>query len=365
MLIPLHAPDPAVEGGTRPPGGFEKSPPDETRPEVAFHLPEPPAPPAPAARRDSAGERFLIGPGLLVFLLTALAAYEGFLLLTIFGPTSSGLLGDFVRDFQLWCYRGDPRTGGISWLAVSVMMLEPIFIVAVAALMWRKIFVQLGDWRIWQTHGRAAATGLGLIALCVAGLVYYARIDATRALILPPFPGESIRVRLDLPEVPFIDQSGAAFRFADLRGRVMLVTGVYATCTTACPEIFLEVQKILGELPAIERAGVNVVALSLNPEYETTDLMKAVAEGRGLTHPEFRYINGEQPAVMHDVLTRLQFSATRNPQTGVVDHANLFLLVDRSGHIAYRFTLDPRHRAWLREGLRALLREPYVDAPAS
>lgn len=327
--------------------------------------PAPPALPAAPVPGDSAGERFLTGPGLLVFLFTALAAYEGFLLLTIFGPTTGGLLGDFVRDFQLWCFRGDPRTGGISWLAVSVMMLEPIFIVAVAVLLWRRVMVQLGSWRVWCAHGRAAATGLGVIALCVAGLVYYARVDATRALILPPFPGERIRVRLDLPDIPFLDQQGGAFRFADLRGRVMLVTGVYATCTTACPEIFLEVQKILGELPPVERAGVNVVALSLNPEYETAALMKAVAEGRGLAHPEFRYVNGENPAAMHDVLTRLQFSATRNPQTGAIDHANLFLLVDRSGHIAYRFTLEPRHRAWLREGLRALLREPYAAAPAS
>ena len=327
---------------------------------LSLASPAPPALPAAAARRDSAGERFLTGPGLLVFLFTALAAYEAFLLVTIFGPTQGGLLGDFVRDFQLWCYRGDPRTGGISWLAVSVMMLEPVFIVAVAALLWRKIFVQLLHPRTWLAHGRAAAAGLGVIAACVAGLVHYARADAARAQVLPPFPGESIRVRLDLPDVPFVDQKGAAFRFADLRGRVVLVTGVYAACTTACPEIFLEVKKILGELPAADRAGLSVVALSLNPEYETAELMKLVAEGRGLTHPEFRYVNGDKPAAMHDVLTRLQFSATRNPQTGVIDHANLFLLVDRSGHIAYRFTLDPRHRAWLREGLRALLHEPYA-----
>ena len=57
--------------------------------------------PAAPAHVDSPGERFLTGPGLLVFLFTALAAYEAFLLLTIFGPTEGGLLGDFVRDFQL------------------------------------------------------------------------------------------------------------------------------------------------------------------------------------------------------------------------------------------------------------------------
>jgi protein SCO1/2 len=320
----------------------------------------PPAiiPPVAAVRVDSAGERFLTGPGLLVFLFTALAAYESFLFLTIFGPTEGGPLGDFVRDFQLWCYRGDPRSGGISWLAVSVMMLEPFFIVGVTVLLWRKPFGQLRHPRTWLVHARAAATGLGVISVCVAGLVFYARADAARAQVLPPFPGESIRVRLDLPDTPLVDQKGTAFRFADLRGRVVLVTGVYATCTTACPEIFLELKKILAELPATERAGLSVVALTLNPEYETSGLMNLIAEGRGLAYPEFRYANSPKPAAMHDALTRLQFSATRDPRTGVIDHANLFLLVDRSGHIAYRFTLDPRHRAWLRAGMRALLLEP-------
>ena len=325
----------------------------------------PPALPVVAERQESAGERFLTGPGLLVFLVAALAAYEGFLLLTIFGPTQGGPLGDFVRDFQLWCYRGDPRTGGISWLAVSVMMLEPVFIVGVAVLLWRKVALQLCQPRLWLAQVRAAAAGFGVIAFCVAGLVYYARLDAMRTQVLPPFPGERIRVRLEVPDVPLVDQKGAAFRFPDLRGQVVLVTGVYATCTTACPEIFLELQKTLAELPAAERAGLRVVALTLNPEYETSELMNLIAEGRGLAHPEFRYANAAQPAAMHDMLTRLQFSATRNPQTGVIDHANLFLLVDRSGHIAYRFTLDPRHRAWLRAGLRALLTEPHAAPPAS
>lgn len=321
---------------------------------------------APSGPEQSASARWLTGPCLLVFLFTALAGYEGFLLLTIFGPTEGGWLGEFVRDFQFWCYRGDPRTGGVSWLAVSVMMAEPLFVVGVAALLWRDTLVRLRSPTLWRAHTGAAALGLAVVAGAAGGLVYYARNDVVRAQILPPFPGERIRVSLALPDLALEDQKGVPFQFADLRGRVALVTGVYATCTTACPEIFLELRKILDELPAVERAGLSVVALSLNPDYETAGLMDAVAGARGLAHPEFRYVNAQAPAAMHDVLTQLQFSATRNPQTGVIDHANLFLLVDRTNHIAYRFTLDPRHRAWLRDGLRALLREAHADAaPAS
>ncbi|WP_415909640.1 hypothetical protein [Oleiharenicola sp. Vm1] len=85
--------------------------------------------------------------------------------------------------------------------------------------------------------------------------------------------------------------------------------------------------------------------------------MDGVATARGFTHPEFRYVNGERPAAMLDLLSRLQFARVRNPETGVIDHVNLFLVVDRAGRIAYRFNLEPRHRAWLRASLRSLLHE--------
>lgn len=326
-------------------------------------VPAPTVPPAPAAGRLTA---WLLGPGLPVFLLTTLAAYEGFLLFTILGPTGDGWLGGFVRDFQRWCYRGDPRTGGISWSAVVVMMLEPVFVCGVGALLWRSGLARMPAPGAWRQHRGAIAAALALSAVAAAALVGYARWDTARAGALPPFPGERIRVQLALPDALLADQRGETFRFADLRGRVTIVTGIYAACTTSCPEVLRELHALLAELDPAERAGLGVVALSLNPEYETAEMMDAFAEARGFSHPEFRYVNGRDPAEMHGLLTRLQFAASRNPATGVVEHANLFLLVDRANHIAYRFTLEPRHRAWLRAALRSLLEEPDAGpAPAS
>lgn len=309
-----------------------------------------------ATRAERAG-RFFTGAGLMVFLASALAAYEGFLLFTLLWPTDVAWLGDFVRDFQLWCYRPDPRTGGLSWTSVSVMLLEPLFVVALAALLWRAHVVQLRRFATWRAHAGSVLLAALAVTASVGGLVLYARADAARADVILPFPGERIRVALPLPDVPMVDQKGAEFGFADLRGEVVLVTGVYASCSTACPEIFAEMQTLLAELSPAERAGVRFVALSLNPEYETAEFMDAVATARGFAHPEFRYVNGRTPGEMLDLLAHLNFSRVRNPETGVVDHVNLFLLVDRAGRIAYRFNLDARHRAWLRAGLRSLLAE--------
>ncbi len=324
-----------------------------------------PATPPDAQSSMTRASRYFAGPGLLVFLFTAIGAYEAFILFTIFWPLDSGWLGGFVRDFQVWCYGYDPRTGGMSWNSVTMMFLEPLFIVGVAAILWRGSLRELRKWSVWSEYRLTALAALVVIGGCIAGLVAFARAETAAAQILPPFPGESIRVRLALPDVAMVDQKGNAFRFADLKGEVVLFTGVYAACTTACPEIFKEMRAILAELTPAERAGVRVVALSLNPEYETAELMDLMAETQGLTHPEFRYVNGEQPAEMLDLLARLQFARSRNPETGVIDHMNLFQLVDREGFISYRFTLEPRHRAWLREGLRSLLNDKNAAPPAS
>jgi cytochrome oxidase Cu insertion factor (SCO1/SenC/PrrC family) len=356
---PVIASPPAVpQSGSPRPSAYAEASASEPGSGAAFTPAEPvPGEAGPLLTRAARASRFFTGAGLLVFLFTALAAYEAFLLFTLLWPTDAVWLGGFVRDFQLWCYRADSRTGGMSWTAISVMLLEPLFIVAVAIVLWRRTVATLRHVATWRAHASSAVAAATAIAASIAGLVAYARVDAARAEALPPFPGEAIRVALPLPDVPLVDQKGATFRFGDLRGQVVLVTGVYAACSTACPAIFEEVHQLLGEFTPAERASLRVVALSLNPEYETRELMDGVATARGFTHPEFRYVNGETPAAMLDLLSHLQFARVRNPDTGLIDHVNLFLVVDRAGRIAYRFNLDPRHRPWLRAALRSLLHE--------
>jgi len=48
----------------------------------------------------------------------------------------------------------------------------------------------------------------------------------------------------------------------------------------------------------------------------------------------------------------------RDPKTGVIDHSNLFILVDRQGRVSYRLTLGSRQQQWLISALQVLLAEP-------
>jgi protein SCO1 len=299
--------------------------------------------------------RFFTGAGFPVFVLSAVALYEAFLLAVVFSPDSWGAWGAFSREFKVWCFNYDARTGGMEWAAVWVMLAEPLFIGLIAAFLWRRGLCQLGSWAAQRAQWRPALSGLVVSALAMAGLVAYGQ-PAEDADDWPPFPGERIRTELVPPEFRLDDQKGGSFALADRRGDVVLVTGVYALCGTTCPEILIETKKMIESLPLEARERLGVVALSLNPEYDTTALMDRIAEAYGFSYPQFRYLNGDV-AEMNELLTLLGFSRSRNPETGMIDHANLFLLVDRRGKIAYRFTLQPRHQAWLREAILALTEE--------
>lgn len=304
---------------------------------------------------DTGVRGFFTGTGLPLFLLAAAAVYEAFLLAVVFAPESTGAWGGFAREFKQWCFRYDARTGGMEWAAVWVMLVEPAFVVIVAAVIWRRGLRPLRTWRGWVKHRSAAFAGVLAAALAMSGLYAYGRPDGHADAPLP-FPGERIRTQLAVPSFEYVDQKGRPFSLDELRGRVVLVTGIYAMCSTSCPKILVEAKALVDSLPAELRDRVSIVAISLNPEEDTADLMDRVTEGYGFTYPEFRYVTGD-PAGLKDVLTRLGFASARDLRTGIIDHANLFLLVDDQGAIAYRFTLDSRHRSWLQEGLLSLAKE--------
>lgn len=329
---------------------------------VTFDLPHSPDRLVQHRLRDGACT-FITGAGLPVFLAAATAVYELFLLLVVFAPPGLGAWSAFAEEFKIWCFSYNPRTGGIEWMAAVIMMAEPLFIVGLVTMLWRfGVSTEVGGGNRWPRHLRAALVGLAFGGVIAGGLYTYGRPVAPEEAALPPFPGKRIRTQLSPPNFSLTDQRGRMVSLGDLRGQVTLVIGVYALCSTTCPDILIRTGELLKSLPEPVRARLGVVALSLNPEYDTAEQMTGLAEAYGLGYPIFRYLNGD-PAVMHPLLRAFQFAARRNLRSGAIDHANLFILIDAEGRIAYRLNLDRRHRDWLHDAVLALVAEAHSANP--
>lgn len=170
------------------------------------------------------------------------------------------------------------------------------------------------------------------------------------------FPAEEIRSAKTPPKFSLTNQDGEAVTLDKLRGKVVVLTAVYATCHTACPTIITQAKSAVNKLSDADRKDVAIVAITLDPEGDTQDKRKATAQAHKLDAPLFNYVNGDDPESVLKLIEELGWARAVAGETGVIGHSNMFLLVDRDGKIAYTISADVQN-TWLDDGLRVLLDE--------
>jgi protein SCO1 len=293
-----------------------------------------------------------------VFALATLFFYQFFLVGVVFWPPSGSVWGAFAQEFRIRCFQYNPQTGWMQWSLVLIMISEPLLLQAIIAAVWRGNLRQL-----WEKQRRVfvpLTSAAFVLVMMVASTLIGSRANTPQAAEFP-FPGDRIRTQLPMPAFTLADQRGESISIEKYRGKVVLVTAVYSTCTGTCPMILLQIRRVLADLSPEEHDQLAVIAISLNPEEDTVENRSLTVEQYyGAERSNIHFVNGNS-AEIDPVLDRLQVLRSRNAETGQIDHSNLFFVLDREGRIAYRLSLSERHEAWLIAALRAVL----ADAPSS
>jgi protein SCO1/2 len=295
---------------------------------------------------------FLVGGAFPSFALSLLLWWEFFLIGMLLLPSGTSGLGAFAEDFRIWCYGYDPATGRTEWSYVMAMILPQVAIGAFIALFWWEPLREiLKSPRIIARHLGTAA----LVVACISvGFASSASRPATGEL---PFPAEVLRTAYRAPEFELTNQTGESIDLAALRGNVVVLTAVYASCAHTCPAILGHAKGAIGELAPEEIEGLRLIAVTMNPEIDSPKVLAGLAKQHGLQLPLYNLVTGA-PAEVERVLDRMEIARARDPETGVINHANLFLLIDREGRVAYRLGLGERQQRWLVSALKVLLKEP-------
>lgn len=304
-------------------------------------------------RSIAAIERFFASWRFAVLALATLAAFELGLVAVSFIPRAESGLGHFAEEFRVWCWGYDPATGHVEWAYVVTMLGAPLSLGLLIALVWN------GPLRsIARERPRALApwigTGIASVAMALAVLMS-TRTDA-RATELP-FPARALRTAHPIADFILANQNGDPVSLAALRGKVVLLTGMYASCSYTCPLIMAQAKRAIGALEAAEQRDVRFVAITLDPAHDDQRVLAGLGRAYGVEAPAYNYLWGE-PGRVNALLDRLEIARRMDMTTGVIDHANLFILVDRAGRVAYRLSLSQRQENWLVDALRVLVREP-------
>lgn len=286
------------------------------------------------------------------FMLSALAFLSASFLAVLLVPGGEGTLAAFAEDFKVWCFRYDPESGELEWTIVIMMVLNPMMLAAILLGVW---WVPLKE--AIRERRRAvmttAATALFLAVGSFSALILY---SASQRQTEFPFPAESLRLSLSPPDLELINQDEELLDLESLRGQVVLMTAVYASCGYTCPMIMGQTKRVVGRLTPKQRESLTVIGVSLDPENDTTEVLSAMAAAQGIEAPLYNLMTGDVIEV-NRVLDQMGVSRKKDAETGVIDHANIFLLVDRAGRVAYRLTLGDLQEEWLLAALEILIAE--------
>ena len=173
-------------------------------------------------------------------------------------------------------------------------------------------------------------------------------------------PLAALRTALPAPALSLIDHRGAPVSVASLGDqKVVLVTAVYSTCGATCPMIMGQAKRAFARLTPAQAAGLEVIAVTLDPSHDTGPVLAEMARAQGIDDKAGWHLVTGDPDAVEATLDRWGFGRRRDPSTGVIEHANLFVLIDRAGRQAFRLSLGSGGReSWLGDALALLLDEP-------
>lgn len=286
------------------------------------------------------------------YMLLVTLLYELVIVAMLLVPTSPGAFGAFAEEFKVWCFGYDPASGRLQPMYVAVMLAEPLAVVIGVLVLWGRTLRGVLRARPRVLLPSAIAAVLTIFAASVA----FGALRTTPKVEEPVFQAEALRTSLPPPHVDLIDHTGARVSLDDLRGKVVLLTGVYASCTSTCPMILASAKRALATLSPEERRDVVVLAITLDPARDDVAALATMAKNQKVEAPAWRLLGGPVGAV-EKALDDLSIARERDPQTGIITHANVLAIVDRKGRLAYRFSIGDRQTEWLGEAMRLLVRE--------
>jgi protein SCO1 len=118
-------------------------------------------------------------------------------------------------------------------------------------------------------------------------LVFALLIVGAFAFIFWPDEPELIGTDMEAQQAPsftLIDHRGQTVSLEDFRGKATVLTFIFTNCPDVCPLVVNQLRTAYEELPEDKQENVALVAITLDPERDSVDVMREYSETRGVGH---------------------------------------------------------------------------------
>ncbi len=141
--------------------------------------------------------------------------------------------------------------------------------------------------------------------------------------------------RKKVPDFKFINQNDDLVSNKDYIGKVYIVEFFFTTCTTICPIMNTNLLHIQNSFTAFPDFGI--ASFSINPEYDTSEVLRLYAQDNGITNPNWNLMTGDVKEIYK--LANDGFNLYTAASSDFVDgfeHSGYFAIIDKEGYIRSR-----------------------------
>jgi protein SCO1/2 len=170
-------------------------------------------------------------------------------------------------------------------------------------------------------------------------------------------PPSRLAVIRQAPDSILTTQDGETQRFADLRGKVLLVSFVFTTCNGTCPATTHRMSQVQQELKArrLEGDGVRLLSITLDPARDTPEVLRGYMRLYDVDAKSWTFLTGPPEQVGKAVAAWGMWA--RPAANGQLDHPSRIHLVDPKGRIREIYNLSFMKPQWVAEDIDLLLKE--------
>jgi protein SCO1/2 len=190
--------------------------------------------------------------------------------------------------------------------------------------------------------------------LAAAGLIglAYVSLKSTR----PPTLPSNLEKISKVPGFQLTDQTGKSITLENLKGKIWAANFIFTRCKGPCPITTLRMQELHTKLKKA-RGNVELVTFTVDPEYDTPEVLKTFGEQQGSDPASWKFLTGTPDAIQKIVVAGLLQPLAKEPD-GTPAHSTRIVLVDREGWLrGYQDGLDPEAVQKLMVDIGELLRE--------
>jgi len=138
-----------------------------------------------------------------------------------------------------------------------------------------------------------------------------------------------------VPNFEFTNQNGELITQEDYKGKVFVAEFFFTTCPTICPIMNSNLVQIQEQFKDFKDFGV--ASFTINPEYDTVEILKEYADSYGIINPNWHLMTGKEEHIYNLANSGFNlYAAIDADAEGGFEHSGYFALIDKNGFFRSR-----------------------------